>query len=81
MDPMRAILAKWTTVIPESEIRRLLKNKTKYYLAGGLPGNLPTEIFPQILYELADYYSGDAQSVIMDLLLVFLLSAKFLQSA
>lgn len=64
MDAMKAILANWTRVIPESEIRRLLKNKTKYYLAGGLPGNLPTEIFPKILNELADYYSQDAQRVI-----------------
>ena len=64
MDPMRDILANWTQEVPESEIRRLLKNKTKYYLAGGLPGNLPTKIFPKILRELADYYDSDPQNVI-----------------
>ncbi len=64
MDPIREILANWTQKIPESEIRRLLKNKTKYYLAGGLPGNLPTKIFPKILRELADYYDSDSQNVI-----------------
>ncbi len=64
MDPMRSILAEWTQQIPESEIRRLLKSKTKYYLAGGLPGNLPTKVFPEILRELAEYYDSDPQNVI-----------------
>ena len=64
MDPMRELLADWTQDVPESEIRRLLKNKTKYYLAGGLPGNLPTKVFPQILRELAEYYDADEQRVI-----------------
>jgi len=64
MDPIREILADWTQEVPESEIRRLLKNKTKYYLAGGLPGNLPTKVFPQILRELAEYYDADEQNVI-----------------
>lgn len=64
MDAMREILADWTQDVPESEIRRLLKNKTKYYLAGGLPGNLPTKVFPQILRELAEYYDADEQRVI-----------------
>jgi len=64
MDPMREVLADWTQDVPESEIRRLLKNKTKYYLAGGLPGNLPTKVFPQILRELAEYYDADEQRVI-----------------
>jgi len=64
MDPMKAILASWTKNIPESEIRRLLKNKTKYYLAGGLPGNLPVEVFPKILEELAEYYKEDSKRVI-----------------
>ena len=66
MDPIREILANWTQRIPESEIRRLLKSKTKYYLAGGLPGNLPTEIFPEILRELADYYDADDQRIISE---------------
>ena len=64
MDPIREILANWTQQIPESEIRRLLKSKTKYYLAGGLPGSLPTEVFPEILRELADYYDADDQRII-----------------
>ena len=64
MDPIRQVLAEWTQEVPESEIRRLLKNKTKYYLAGGLPGNLPTKIFPEILRELAEYYDSDSQNVI-----------------
>ena len=64
MDPMRSILAEWTQKVPESEIRRLLKSKTKYYLAGGLPGQLPTKVFPEILRELAEYYDSDPQNVI-----------------
>ncbi|MHA1707484.1 MAG: aminotransferase-like domain-containing protein [Candidatus Heimdallarchaeaceae archaeon] len=64
MEPIREILANWTKEIPESEIRRLLKNKTKYYLAGGLPGNLPTKIFPEILRELAEYYDNNEQRVV-----------------
>ncbi len=64
MDPIRQVLADWTKEVPESAIRKLLKNKTKYYLAGGLPGNLPTKIFPEILRELADYYDSDSQHVI-----------------
>ena len=64
MDKMRDILANWTQEIPESEIRRLLKSKSKYYLAAGMPGNLPTKIFPQILRELADYYDADEKNVV-----------------
>lgn len=64
MDPMNNILADWTKTIPESEIRRLLKSKTKYYLAGGLPGILPTKVFPKILHELAEYYIEDEQRII-----------------
>jgi len=64
MDAIRKILAEWTSEVPESEIRKLLKQKTKYYLAGGLPGNLPTKVFPEILRELADYYDSDEQNVI-----------------
>ena len=64
MDPMRNVLADWTKAIPESEIRRLLKSKTKYYLAGGLPGVLPTKVFPKILQELAEYYDKDEKNVI-----------------
>jgi 2-aminoadipate transaminase len=64
MDPMRKVLADWTQEVPESEIRRLLKNKCKYYLAGGLPGNLPTKVFPEILRELAEYYDEEEQRVV-----------------
>ncbi|MFW9852061.1 MAG: PLP-dependent aminotransferase family protein [Candidatus Thorarchaeota archaeon] len=66
MDPMRNVLADWTKDIPESEIRRLLKRKTKYYLAGGLPGILPTKVFPKILNELSEYYANDEQKVISE---------------
>ncbi len=64
MDPMRNVLADWTKDVPESEIRRLLKSKTKYYLAGGLPGILPTKVFPKILQELSEYYDSNEQNVI-----------------
>ncbi len=63
---IKNILADWTKNIPESEIRRLLKNKTKYYLAGGLPGNLPTSVFPKILDELSAYYKEDPKNVISE---------------
>lgn len=64
IESTRELLADWTKKIPESEIRRLLKNKTKYYLAGGLPGNLPTKVFPKILEELSEYYEEDEKRVI-----------------
>jgi 2-aminoadipate transaminase len=66
VDTIKNILANWTQEISESEIRRLLKSKAKYYLAAGLPGNLPTKIFPQILRELADYYDADEKNVIKE---------------
>lgn len=47
-------LSAWTELIPESEIRRLLRFTVKYYFAGGKPGILPLETFINILKELAD---------------------------
>lgn len=46
-------LSAWTDLIPESEIRRLLRFTVKYYFAGGKPGILPLETFINILEELA----------------------------
>jgi len=64
-------LALWTKLIPESEIRRLLKYKVKYYFAGGKPGVLPLGAFPMILTNLAlreleDIFSGREIDVIED---------------
>ena len=48
-------LAKWTEIIAESEIRRLLRVKgIKYYFAGGKPGVLPVNTLIQILHEIAE---------------------------
>lgn len=44
--------AAWTSFIPESEIRRLLKYDVPYYYGGGKPGALPIDIFAQILIDL-----------------------------
>ena len=46
------LLADWTKNFEESEIRRLLRYKTRYYFAGGLPGAMPSEILSNILIEL-----------------------------
>lgn len=54
MVPYYAQLAEWTQFIPESEIRRLLQIKVKYYYAGGLPGSLPLDTFKNILTEIAN---------------------------
>ena len=45
-------LSAWTDIIPESEIRRLLRYNVKYYFAGGKPGILPLETFAKILEEI-----------------------------
>lgn len=63
--------AAWTKLIPESEIRRLLKFRVKYYFAGGKPGILPLGAFPMILntlalQELEDVFSGREVDVIED---------------
>ncbi len=47
-------LADWTRKVPESEIRRLLKYRVKYYFAGGLPGNQPLSVMKKIISEIAD---------------------------
>ncbi|MGQ4892361.1 MAG: PLP-dependent aminotransferase family protein [Candidatus Njordarchaeia archaeon] len=62
-------LSSWTEIIPESEIRRLLKFAVKYYFAGGKPGIIPVEIFSKILEELHEYHEeqikkGDIQPLI-----------------
>ncbi|MEX0567989.1 MAG: PLP-dependent aminotransferase family protein [Candidatus Njordarchaeota archaeon] len=44
--------AAWTKIIPESEIRRLLKFKVRYYFAGGKPGVLPLRTFARILQDV-----------------------------
>lgn len=44
--------AAWTSFIPESEIRRLLKYNVPYYFGGGKPGALPVDIFAKVLIEL-----------------------------
>ena len=46
--------ATWTSFIPESEIRRLLKYNVPYYVGGGKPGALPIETLAQILIDLGN---------------------------
>jgi len=50
--PVAFDFATWTRLIPESEIRRLLRVKVRYYFAGGKPGVLPIRVFPRLLIEL-----------------------------
>lgn len=59
--------AAWTDFIPESQIRKLLKLKVKYYFAGGLPGIIPTEIFADIMSELSEKYKQDPKLALEDL--------------
>ncbi len=71
MSPSDVELAKWTKLIPESEIRRLLRYTVKYYFAGGKPGVIPTGAFPMILMRLAlqeleSLFSGREVDVIDD---------------
>ncbi|RMG37817.1 MAG: PLP-dependent aminotransferase family protein [Methanobacteriota archaeon] len=51
---MTTKLASWTENIAESEIRRLLRVQTKYYMAGGKPGNLPLKCFSTIFKQIAE---------------------------
>ena len=44
--------AAWTHLIPESEIRRLLRFEAKYYFAGGKPGVLPSKALSQVLIDI-----------------------------
>ncbi len=46
--------AAWTKLIPESEIRRLLRFKVRYYFAGGKPGVLPLETLTRILVDIGE---------------------------
>ncbi len=61
--------SSWTEIIPESEIRRLLKFSVKYYFAGGKPGVIPVEMFAEIMKEIYEYHldrinAGDKKSLI-----------------
>ncbi len=49
-------LAGWTSVVPESEIRRLLKykGKVKYYFGGGLPGALAEDVLAKIVKDIGN---------------------------
>ncbi|MFW9831928.1 MAG: PLP-dependent aminotransferase family protein, partial [Candidatus Thorarchaeota archaeon] len=64
-------LAAWTSFIPESEIRRLLKYNVQYYFGGGKPGALPIETLAQTLIDLGkeqleEIRTGNAERVIDD---------------
>lgn len=50
--PLSLKYADWVSVLPESEIRRLLRFSPKYYFGGGKPGILPIEIFHQIMEDI-----------------------------
>lgn len=52
-------LASWTYGLEESEIRRLLRVRTRYYMAGGIPGKLPLGAFSAIFREMASELSSD----------------------
>jgi DNA-binding transcriptional MocR family regulator len=57
-------LAEWTEFVPESEIRRLLLTRVKYYFGGGKPGSLPIETFKKILYQIADELDIDGIDIL-----------------
>ncbi|MFX1318849.1 MAG: PLP-dependent aminotransferase family protein [Promethearchaeota archaeon] len=64
-------LAAWTSFIPESEIRRLLKYNVPYYFGGGKPGALPIKTLAQILIDLGkeqltEIQAGHEERVIDD---------------
>ncbi len=56
------LFAEWTKKIPESEIRRLLRNMTKYYFAGGLPGLLPLDVFSKIFSDLSEQIAAEIKT-------------------
>ncbi|UCE14400.1 MAG: PLP-dependent aminotransferase family protein [Candidatus Heimdallarchaeota archaeon] len=62
--PYYSNLAEWTEFVPESEIRRLLLTRTKYYFGGGKPGSLPIDTFKRILYQIADELETDGIDVL-----------------
>ncbi|MHA2095139.1 MAG: aminotransferase class I/II-fold pyridoxal phosphate-dependent enzyme, partial [Candidatus Hodarchaeales archaeon] len=57
-------LAKWTEIVPESEIRRLLMYNVKYYFGGGKPGALPIDTFKTILRQIADNLDMDGIDIL-----------------
>lgn len=59
--------ATWTSFIEESQIRALLKYRVKYYFAGGKPGIVPTDVFSQIMSDLAEKYKKDPAMALEDL--------------
>ena len=60
-------LAGWTSSIQESEIRRLLRFKPRFYLAGGLPGNQPLQVMQSIIRSIADELpKGVGQSTLLN---------------
>ncbi|MFX1509354.1 MAG: PLP-dependent aminotransferase family protein [Promethearchaeota archaeon] len=63
--------AAWTSFIPESEIRRLLKYNVPYYFGGGKPGALPIKTLAKILInlgneQLSEIKAGNEERVIDD---------------
>lgn len=58
--------ATWTSFIEESQIRALLKYKVEYYFAGGKPGIIPTDIFADIMTDLAQQYKNDTKMALDD---------------
>ncbi|MFX1565399.1 MAG: PLP-dependent aminotransferase family protein [Promethearchaeota archaeon] len=63
--------ATWTSFIPESEIRRLLKYNVPYYFGGGKPGALPIKTLAEILInlgneQLSEIKAGNEERVIDD---------------
>lgn len=58
--------ATWTSFIEESQIRALLKYNVKYYFAGGKPGIIPTNIFADIMIDIAGRYKKDTKLALDD---------------
>jgi len=59
--------ASWTSFIPESQIRALLKYDVEYYFAGGKPGIIPTDTFAKILSDLSEEYYEKPKMALEDL--------------
>ena len=57
-------LAKWTEIVPESEIRRLLLYNVKYYFGGGKPGSLPIDTFKKILTQISEDLETDGIDIL-----------------
>ena len=56
------LLANWTSEVEESELRRLLRYKTKYYFSGGLPGVLPIQEFASLLQTMGTKIQDNVNS-------------------